>query len=163
QAAAITTGAVGTGTITNDDTEALTIASPTITEGTSGTKTLTFTVRSRAAGQGSVTVALSAANGTDGGSDYSVTTTSPLTVAGTAGETQTISVNITTDAVVEANEQFTVTLGAVGGTTATQAAAITTGAVGTGTITNDDSETLTIDSPSITEGNSGTKTLTFTV
>jgi len=92
-----------------------------------------------------------------------VLTTSPLTFVGTAGETQTISVDIATDAIVEANETFTVTLGAVGGTTATQAAAITTGAVGTGTITNDDTSILTIDSPTVTEGTGGTTTLTFTV
>src|SRR5260221_2875596 len=67
------------------------------------------------------------------------------------------------DTVVEDNETFTVTLGAVTAPTAVQTAAITSGAVGTGTIVNDDSETLAITSPSITEGNSGTKTLTFTV
>src|SRR5260221_9052706 len=66
------------------------------------------------------------------------------------------------DTVVEDNETFTVTLGAVTAPTAVQTAAITSGAVGTGTIVNDDSETLAITSPSITEGNSGTKPLTFT-
>ena len=65
-----------------------------------------------------------------------------LTFAGTAGETQTITVVVNGDTTIEANETLTVTLGAVTGTTATQSAAITTGAVGTGTITNDDSETL---------------------
>src|SRR5438309_1420494 len=54
---------------------------------------------------------------------------------------------IENDMVIENNENFTVTLGAVGGTTPTQAAAITTGAVGTGTITNDDSYTLSVDRP----------------
>ncbi len=152
-----------TGTITNDDTQTLTISSPTITEGTGGTTTLTFTVTSPSAVQGGFTAAFSAAIGTAGAGDFSVTTASPLTFAGTAGEMQTISVDITTDAIVEANEQFTVTLGTVAGTTVVQAAAITTGAVGTGTITNDDTQTLTISSPTITEGTGGTTTLTFTV
>src|SRR5207253_146987 len=134
------------GTISDDDTEALTISSPTVTEGTGGTTTLTFTVTSPKAVQGGFTVAFSAANGTANGSDYSVTTASPLTFAGTAGETHTISVDIATDAIVEGNETFTVTLGTVAGTTATQAAAITTGAVGTGTISNDDGSTLSITS-----------------
>src|SRR5207247_1103135 len=163
QAAAITTGAVGTGTITNDDSSTLTIDSPRSEERRVGIRTLTFTVTSSAAVQGGFTVAFSATDGRADSSDYSVTTTSPLTSAGTAGETQTISVNITTDAIVEADETFTVTLGTVAGTTATQAAAITTGAVGTGTITNDDSSTLTIDSPTVTEGTGGITTLTFTV
>ena len=42
------------------------------------------------------------------------------------------------DTVVEANETFTVNLGAVTGTTATQIAAITSTASATGTINNDD-------------------------
>src|SRR5207248_2683108 len=141
-----------TGTITNDDSSTLTIDSPTVTEGTAGTTTLTFTVTSSAAVQGGFTVAFSATDGTADGSDYSVTTTSPLTFAGTAGETQTISVNITTDAIVEANEQFTVTLGAVGGTTATQAAPTRRASELTGTITNDDASVLSISSPTVTEG-----------
>ena len=163
QSAAITTGAVGTGTVNNDDVETLTISSPTVTEGTGGTKTLTFTVTSASAVQGGFTVAFSNANGTAGDGDYSVTTSSPLSFTGAANETQTISVDIATDAIIEANEQFTVTLGTVAGATATQSAAITTGAVGTGTINNDDVETLTITSPTITEGTGGTSEMTFTV
>ena len=163
QSAAITTGAVGTGTINNDDVETLTISSPTVSEGTGGTKTLTFTVTSASAVQGGFTVAFGNATGTAGADDFSVTTSSPLTFMGTVGETRTISVDIATDAVIEANEQFTVTLGTVAGATATQIAAITTGAVGTGTINNDDVETLTITSPTITEGTGGTSELTFTV
>ena len=54
---------------------------------------------------------------------------------------------------VEANETFTVNLGAVTGTTATQIAAITSTATATGTINNDDSATLSIVAHSITETN----------
>jgi hypothetical protein len=86
-----------------------------------------------------------------------------LTFAGTAGEQQTINITINGDTTIEANETFTATLGTVGGTSPTQAAAISTGATATGTITNDDTETLTIASPSVTEGNSGTETLIFMV
>src|SRR5205809_2829084 len=93
QSAAITTGATGTGTITNDDSSVLSISSPTVTEGTGGTTTLTFTVTSSAAVQGGFTVAFSAADGTADTNDYSLSTASPLTFAGTAGETKTISVD----------------------------------------------------------------------
>ena len=55
-----------------------------------------------------------------------------------------MSVTIKGDTVVEANETFTVNLGAVTGTTATQIAAITSTATATGTINNDDSATLSI-------------------
>ena len=64
-----------------------------------------------------------------------------------------MSVTIKGDTVVEANETFTVGPGDGHGTTATQAAAITSTAAATGTITNDDSATLTIAAPSITETN----------
>ena len=154
---------MGTGTINNDDVETLTISSPTVSEGTGGTKTLTFTVTSASAVQGGFTVAFGNATGTAGADDFSVTTSSPLAFMGTVGEARTISVDIATDVIIEANEQFTVTLGTVAGATATQIAAITTGAVGTGTINNDDVETLTITSPTITEGTGGTSELTFTV
>src|SRR5207245_2048070 len=54
---------------------------------------------------------------------------------------------------VEANETFSVNLGAVTGTTATQIAAITSTATATGTINNDDTAILSIAAPSITETN----------
>src|SRR4029077_16899322 len=73
--------------------------------------------------------------------------------AGTVGESHNVSVTVKGDAVVEDNETFTVNLGAVTGTTATQIAAITTGASATGTINNDDLATLSISAPSITETN----------
>ena len=54
------------------------------------------------------------------------------------GETQTIAVNISSDDIVENDEQFQITLRAVSNTSLVQQAAITTGATGTGTIQNDD-------------------------
>src|SRR5438876_975296 len=73
--------------------------------------------------------------------------------AGTVGESHDVSVTIKGDTVVEANETFSVNLGAVTGTTATQIAAITTSANATDTTNNDDAATLRISAPSITETN----------
>jgi autotransporter-associated beta strand protein len=143
-AARITTGAVGTGEITNDDSTTLTVSSPTVTEGNAGTTTLTFTVTSPNAVQGGFTVAFNVADGTADSSDYSVITTSPLTFTGAAGETQTITVNVNGDTLIEADETLTVTLGAVTPTGLVDPADIVTGAVGTGTIVNDDSATISI-------------------
>ncbi|MBI5759636.1 MAG: hypothetical protein HZA46_14045, partial [Planctomycetales bacterium] len=126
------------GVITNDDTSTLTITSPTVTEGTGGSTIMTFIVTSSAAVQSGFTVAFSSANGSATAGDYTVTTSSPLTFTGTAGETQSISVAITTDSIGEDNETFTVTLGTVASTSTEQALSITAVAVGTGTITNDD-------------------------
>jgi serralysin len=105
---------------------------------------LTLTVTSPKAVQGGFTLAFSATNGTADGNDYVLASTSPVTFMGLAGETRTINVTINGDAMIENDETFTVTLGAVGGTTPTQAAAITSGAVGTGTILNDDEGILVV-------------------
>ena len=155
---------VATGTITNDDSETLTISSPTVTEGNAGTVNMVFTVTSsERAVQGGFTVAFTMADVTTNATDHAAFPSGLLTFAGTAGETQTITVVVNGDTTIEANETLTVTLGTVTAVTATQSAAITTGAVGTGTITNDDSETLTITSPTVTEGNAGTMNMIFTV
>jgi cytochrome c oxidase assembly protein Cox11 len=149
--------------ITDDDTDTLLISSPTVTEGNAGTTTMTFTVTSPNAVAGGFTVAFNVANLTADGTDYTVVTSSPLTFTGTAGETQTITVNVVGDTIVEATETLQVTLGQIGAVGLDVAPRIITGAAGTGTITNDDTDTLLISSPSVFEGNAGTTTMTFTV
>lgn len=163
QAASIVSGASGTGMIVNDDQSTLTIDSPTITEGDSGTTTLTFTVTSPLAVQGGFTVAFNVADVTTGAGDYTLMTSSPLSFSGTAGETQIITINVNGDQIVEGDETLTVTLGTVTPALPVQAGSIITGAAGTGTIQNDDLTTLTIDSPTVTEGDSGTTVMTFHV
>ncbi len=149
----------GTGTIIDDDgAPALSIDSPSVTEGDSGSKNLTFTVTLSPASTGQVTVNYAdAGTGTArSGTDYTAITAGTLTFA--AGTTsRTFDVSVTGDTIDESNETVVVTLsGATGATIAT--------ATGTGMITdNDDTPTLSIDSPSVTEGDSGTKNLTFTV
>src|SRR5262249_55408944 len=119
--------------------------SPTVTEGNSGTTTMTFVVTSSAAVQGGFSVAFSVAGGTaTAGSDFTVGTPTPLSFTGTVGETHTITVNVNGDTTVEGNETLTATLGTVTPVAPVSAASIVTGAVGTGTINNDDTSTLTI-------------------
>ena len=147
--------AQGTGTITNDDLPALSISDLTVPEGDSGTTAATFTVSLSAASAQTVTVNYATANGTaTSGSDY-------LAAAGTvtfpAGSTtQSVSVTINGDAAVEPNETFLVNLS--GPTNATIA-----DAQGVGTISNDDSPSLSINDVAAIEGNSGTTTATFTI
>src|SRR5207253_132942 len=138
-------------------------SSPTITETNSGTTTLTFTVTSPSAVQGGFTVGYSTANGTaTTASDYTAAS-GTLTFGGTAGETQTFSVTVNGDTTIEDNETFTATLGAVTALTATQTSSVTSGATGTGTLTFPTRRSSDLSSPTITETNSGTTTLTFTV
>ena len=148
--------ATGTGTIVNDDGVTVSIDSPSVAEGDSGTATLTFTVTLSAASGQQVTVAYAdAGTGTaTSGTDYTAITGGTLTFA--AGTTsQTFDVSVTGDTDEEPNETVVTTLSSAANATISTA-------TGTGTITDDDRPTLSIDSPSVTEGNSGSTTLTFT-
>ena len=148
--------ATGTGTITDDDAPTLSIDSPRVTEGDSGSTNLTFTATLSAASGQQVTVDW--AEGTGGtatsGTDYTAITGGTLTFAvGTTS--QTFDVSVTGDTDEEPNETVVAML-------SNAANATISTATGTGTIVNDDGVTVSIDSPSVTEGNSGSKNLTFT-
>ncbi|MBS7790189.1 cellulase family glycosylhydrolase [Roseococcus sp. SDR] len=148
----------GTGTIRNDDLPAATLAisDAQVTEGNSGTKQMLFTVTLSRALTNTASVTWATQNGTAvSGSDY---TAASGTLSFAAGEvSKTIAVTVRGDAVVEADETFSVVLG-----TATRA----TIADGTalGVILNDDvPPALSISDAQLSEGNSGTKQMLFTV
>jgi len=140
----------GTGSISIND--------QSITEGNNGTKLLTFTV-TRTGGTAAFAVnyatADSSATAADG--DY-IATADTLHFTANAN-IRTISVTINGDPVIEPNQTFLVNLSAP-----TNGATISDGQ-GVGTITNDDigSIAISINDQSITEGNNGTKLVTFTV
>ncbi|MBK9982119.1 MAG: hypothetical protein IPP15_06780 [Saprospiraceae bacterium] len=137
----------GTGTITNDDLANLTLSGGIAqNEGNAGTTSYTFTATLSNNVQGGFQVAYTTNNGTatTADNDY-VDNDGTLTFTGTAGETKTITVLVNGDLKVELDETFTVALGAISATSATQAAAITTvGSPQTGTITNDDAAVVSI-------------------
>ena len=142
----------GKGTINNDDSAKVTINNASADEG----ENLTFTVTLDKAVQGGLTVTPSFTDGTaTEGTDYDENTTA-LTFTGTAGETETFTVSTDEDAVLEANETFTVSL-TVSGTTLS----ITATDTGTGTINDDDGATVTINDASASEGSSMTFTVTL--
>ena len=154
------TTASATSVITNDDLPRLRIVAntPGVDEGTSagGSKPVTFTV-TRDAGIGTSTVGWAVVNRSTSASDFSGTTSGRLSFA--AGETtKTITVNVATDALIEANESFDVVLSSPVGATITTATASTT-------VINDDIHTLNIaaTTASKNEGNTGTTPFTFTV
>ena len=97
--------------ITDDDAATLSIGDASIVEGDSGTTTLTFTVTLTGNVDTSLTVDYATADdsATVAGSDYAAAS-GTLSFAGTTGETQTISVDITGDEVVELEEAFLVNL-----------------------------------------------------
>ena len=148
----ITATDTGTGTINDDDSTAVTVNDASASEGDG----ITFTVTLSEAVQGGLTVTPDFTDGTAvEGTDYDENTTA-LSFTGTKGETKTFTVSTTEDAVMEANETFTVGL-SVSGTSLSVTATDT----GTGTINNDDSAAVTIDDANADEGNSMTFTVTL--
>jgi len=146
----------GVGTISNDDVPSLAINNASVSEGNSGTKTLTFTVSLSAAASTAVTYNISTANNTaTAGSDYVASSLSGQTIpAGTTSKTFNVTIN--GDTAVEPSETFFANVFNVVGASVADA-------TGVGTIGNDDVPSLAINNASVTEGNSGNKTLTFTV
>ncbi|MCA1618171.1 MAG: DUF4214 domain-containing protein [Acidobacteria bacterium] len=144
-------------TVNNDDA-ALAINDLTIAEGNTGTTAFNFTVTLSHASVNPVSVSYATSDGTaTAGSDYAAVTSG--TVNFTPGDTsETVTINVTGEALFEANETFNVTLSsATGGATISDNA-------GLGTITNDDTApSFTISDATVTEGNSGTVNATFTV
>ena len=160
----ITATATSSNNNSSEFSQAAAVVTPTfsingvsIAEGNSGTSNAVFTVTLTPPNTGTVTstVNFATANGTaTAPADYT-STTGTLTFA-PGVTTQTISVPIIGDTTVETDETFTVNLsGATNG--------VIGRAVGTGTITNEDVPSLSINSGNITEGNSGTTNGNFTV
>ena len=137
--------------ITDDDSAELTVNNANEEEGDS----LTFTVTLDNAVEGGLTVTPGYTNGTAGDADYTANRAA-LNFTGTLDETKTFTVKTTEDAVVEADETFTVGL-----TVSNAPAGVTATDTGTGTIGNDDNATVTIASASTAEGGSLSFTATL--
>ena len=153
--------AVATGTIIDDDaTPSLSIDDVSRAEGSAGSTTAQFTVTLSQVSGRTVTVNYATANLTPtasavAGTDYTAAS-GTLTFA-PGDSTKTITVTLAGDAADEFDETYHVILSGAANASITKA-------TGIGTITNDDSPpTVSIDDVSTTEGNSGTKNLTFTV
>ncbi len=147
--------------INNDDQATVTIAN---VSGNEDDGAITVTVMVDNAVDGGFDVDLSTVDGTatTADSDYSAVTAQTLTFTGTASETETFTVTPTADATPEPDE--TVIIGMSGLSPSTVASGdidITDGA--TLTILNDDDISISVNDPSVTEGDAGTTTLQFTV
>jgi uncharacterized protein YhjY with autotransporter beta-barrel domain len=150
-----------TGTIRNDDAAPvpdLAIDDVTLAEGNSGARHATFTVSlGNPAGAGGVQFDIGTANDTaTAGGDYVATSLTGQTIpAGSSSYSFRVPVN--GDALYEADESFFVNVTNVTGATVTDAQ-------GRATITNDDAlPALSIGNITLTEGDSGTTSATFTV
>ncbi|WP_166831721.1 Calx-beta domain-containing protein [Thalassoroseus pseudoceratinae] len=151
------------GTIRNDDSATISIDDVTLSEGDPGTAAFTFTVTLDAEVDTSVSFDFETTNGTatTADNDYtSVTTTTRNFANVTAGSTETITVQVNGDQIVERNETFFLDLSSIsaGGRDVTF-----TDSQGLGIITNDDASVLSINDVTILERNNGTSQAVFTV
>lgn len=150
------TPSTATGTILNDDFPSVAVSSVTVAEGNSGTTNAVFTVDLSAPATASgVTFDIATFNGTaTAGSDYVANSQVGMVIpAGATSATFTVLVN--GDTLNEADETFFVRITNVVG-------AFVNGSQGTGTITNDDPlPVLSVNNPSIVEGDVGIRILNF--
>jgi serine protease len=135
------------------------VGDASVSEGDSGTKTVSFTVTLSHTNGAAVTYDIGTAGDT-ATSDVDFVASSATGESIAPGQlTKTYSVTINGDTAIEQDEQFFVNLG----NASTGAGATITDGQGVGTITNDDVPSLSIDDRSSNEGNSGTTQQTFTV
>jgi hypothetical protein len=149
----------GLGTIINDDIPiSISINDVTVTEGNTGAVNAVFNVNLSAPGKQTVTVDYASTDSTaTAGSDYVSGTGTVMFPTGTTSQTITLVVN--GDVLVEPNEIFFVNLS--NPTNATIA-----DSQGLGTITNDDGEpaiSISINDVTLNEGDSGTANAVFNV
>jgi CSLREA domain-containing protein len=145
----------GIGTITDDDTATISIDDVAVVEGDSGTTPATFTVSLSTQSASTVTVDWVTADDTaTAPGDYAADGDTVTFAPGDVEETVVVDVN--GDTIAEANETFTVDLSNAGGATIADGQGI-------GTITDDDTATISIDDVAVVEGDSGTTPATFTV
>ncbi len=157
----IVTAAAVSSTIANDDAATFSIDNVTHDEGDAGTTSYVFTVTLDNAVDTSIEVDYVTADNTatSASSDYAAVASNTLTFNGTAGETKTITVLVNGDEVTELDESFFVNLSNIAASGRNVSFA---DSQGLGTITNDDSSTVSINDVSINEGNAGTTNLVFT-
>lgn len=137
------------------DVPTLSVADVSVFEKNTGTSILTFVI-TRSSGAGRSNVSYVVTSGTAlAGSDFVAVPSSSLQFSN--GETtKSVPVTITADTIAEADETLTITL------SSPVTATISDGSA-TGRILNDDLPSLSVADVSISEGNTGTKILNFTV
>ncbi|RYG62701.1 hypothetical protein EON80_22620, partial [bacterium] len=145
-----------TGTIVEDDVPTLSIADASVVEGASGTQELVFTVTLAEAGLQPVTFKYATANSTaKAGEDYGAKSSTGTIAAGQLSTT--IAVVVNGDTLPETDEFFNLNLTEIKGAILKRSSAV-------GTITNDDATpTISVNSVTVPEGNSGTTDATFQV
>jgi Ca2+-binding RTX toxin-like protein len=146
--------------ITDNDTATATFTSTSVSGAETGNRTFDVTLDNPVDQNLTLDVTFSGGTATGGGTDYTSTAQTITFNAGMTSATGSITVPITADNIVEADETFTVNL-AVSGSQGDRM--FVTSETATGTITNDDMASVTIDDITLDEGTGGTtSSFTFT-
>ncbi len=148
----LNTDDTGTGTIEDNDTATFTVNDVTVEE---GQDSLTFTVATNKPLDIPVTIDVTYADTVTSPEDFDHAAHAVLFAAGVTS--QTVTVTVTDDDVVEATEAFQAALGTA---TSLGGRSVNTADTGTGTITDNDTATFSIEDVTVSEGDA---TLTFTV
>ena len=150
--------AVGTGTITDDDTATLAINDVSVNEADGKA---TFTVTLTGTVQNDFTVSYATANNTAvSPSDYTAIGSTSLTFGGAHSNTQSFDVTIINDNIAEATETYFINLSGLN--TNSQTGVTVADALGLGTILDNDPVTITLTGLTVTEGDSGSAPSNFT-
>lgn len=135
---------------------------PTSVSQAEGTSPMTFTVTLTNPVQSGVTLAVNTTPGTATAADFTAITNGTVTFAPNSTAPQTVNVSINADALNEDDEVFSITLSNLAATGAVSLPVATASAIGT--ILNDDPlPVLSITSPSLPEGDSGSASMNFVV
>ena len=147
----------GTGTILNDDAAAFTLNNVTVNE-TAGTATFTVSLNNPI--DIPVVVGVNYTDITTSAGDFNHTA-GQVTFAANSTASQTVTVAITDDNIVETSESF---LASLSSSTALGTRNVNLSGTGTGTITDNDATSISISDVSLAEGSgTGTTAFTFTV
>jgi Ca2+-binding RTX toxin-like protein len=149
-----TTTAV-TGTITNDDFPSITLAVAPASVLENGTPNLVYTFTRTGPTSNALTVNYSIGGTATNGTDYTTIVTSITFAAGST--TATVTVDPTADTIIEDNETVALTLATGTGYTIGTTTAVT------GTITNDDFPSISINDITVVEGKDLTAPLTLSL
>jgi chitinase len=150
-------GTITSGTILDDDAApSLSVTDTSVTEGNSGTVNAAFKVNLSAVSGKTVSVKNATADGNAlAGADYTALSLTTLTF--TPGQiSKTVNVVVQGDTVDETNEIFALKLSSPLNATIADSS-------GTGTITDDDTSAISCVGSTVTEGNSGTVPMNFTL
>jgi len=139
----------------NAQSPSISVRDITVAEGNSGTTQATFVVALSSPSSQTVSFSFATSNGTAiAGSDYVATSGASSFAPGEVEKPVVVLVN--GDTVDETQETFFLNISNVQNATVSSSQ-------GTGSINDDDGPTISINDVSITEGNAGTKTATFTL